>query len=419
MRIRTKELSYQKVQALPRPEHRHPVRPSWFARTMLRLIALPAQIATRFSVDRRDLDVLDSQPCLILMNHSCFLDSHLVMPTLYPRPFCIVTTKDSFVGKGWVMRTIGCIPTHKFVSDLTLISDIRYALTNLKTHVLMYPEASYTLDGRSTRLPSHLGVLLKRMRVPVMMITTWGAFTRAPLYRGRKGHQVPVKAEMRCLLTAEEVRSKSIEELDDVVAEAFSFDQYAWQRDSGTVVDYPQRAEGISRLLYQCPACTHMCCMEAAGAILRCTHCSKEYRLEENGQMRALTGETEFPHIPHWVDWEREQVRQELLNGTYRMELDVDIGMLVDYKAMYMVGSGRLVQDCNGIVLDGCDGQLHFEQSALSCYSLNVDYNWFKIGDSISIGDTQTQYCCFPRQKDVVTRARLAAEEMYTIAKSR
>ena len=127
-----------------------------------------------------------NEPCLILMNHSCFLDLQIAYRILYPRPFNIICTSDGFVGMGglmaWLMRTIGCVPTQKFVTDLTLVQDISYCLKTLKTSVLMYPEASYSFDGTCTPLPRKMGALLKKLDVPVVMIETFGAFGRNPLY---------------------------------------------------------------------------------------------------------------------------------------------------------------------------------------------------------------------------------------------
>ena len=35
----------------------------------------------------------------------------------------------------------------------------------------MYPEAGYSLDGTTTRIPKRIGVLVKKLKVPVVMIT--------------------------------------------------------------------------------------------------------------------------------------------------------------------------------------------------------------------------------------------------------
>ena len=176
----------------------------------------------------------------------------------------------------------------------------------------------------------------------------------------------------------------------------------------------PFRADGLHRVLYQCPECGAEGQMEGKGIHLTCKACGKVYELTENGQMRALDGETKFAHIPDWFDWQREQVRAQIERGEYRMDSEVDISMLVDHKALYQVGSGRLVHDENGFVLDGCDGKLHYTQSAKSSYCLNVDYFWYEVGDMISIGTKDALYYCFPKDGAVVTKARLAAEIFYT-----
>ena len=44
------------------------------------------------------------------------------------------------------MRNLGCIPTNKYVTDISLVKDMEYACIN-KSSVLLYPEAGYSFDG--------------------------------------------------------------------------------------------------------------------------------------------------------------------------------------------------------------------------------------------------------------------------------
>lgn len=415
MKIKTRRLTYDEAMALPRPPHRDPMRPLWLLRAAIRVAAIPALIKTRFTFRRERMELVGDKPCLILMNHSCFLDLKMVSRIFFPRPYCIVSTNDGMVGKPWLMRLLGCIPTQKFVTDLTLIRDMNFALHKLGVSVLMFPEAGYTLDGRSGPLPRHLGVLLKRLKVPVVTVTTYGAFARDPLYNGLQLRRVRVRADVRCILTPEEIREKPLDELDAMIRDAFTFDQFAWQRQEGVRVNEPFRADGLHRVLYQCAHCGREGGMEGKGVHLRCTHCGKEWALTELGELRATAGETEFTHVPDWFDWQREQVRRSVEAGEYLLDTEVDIALLLDHKALYMVGEGRLRHDANGFELTGCDGRLHYHQPPDRCHSLNVDYFWYEKGDMIAIGEGGVQYCCFPRSKDVVTRARLAAEIMYAL----
>ena len=159
--------------------------------------------------------------------------------------------------------------------------------------------------------------------------------------------------------------------------------------------------------------------MEGKGIHLTCRHCGKRWQLDPLGRLQAEEGETEFPHIPDWYNWQRSEVRRELEEGTYRLDVDVDIGMMVNYQAIYMVGSGHLTHDANGFMLSGCDGQLRYVQPPLAAYGLYADYYWYEIADVICIGDNETLYYCFPRGGDVVAKTRMATEELYKLKKHR
>lgn len=142
------------------------------------------------------------------------------------------------------------------------------------------------------------------------------------------------------------------------------------------------------------------------------------YELTEEGWLKAVNGETKINHIPDWYRWERECVREELLQGTYLLDEDVDIYILVDMKYIYKVGEGHLRHTKEGFHLTGCQGRLDYLQKPETSYSLYSDFYWYEIGDVICIGDSARQYYCFPiEEKDVVAKARLAAEELYKIVK--
>ena len=70
----------------------------------------------------------------------------------------------------------------------------------------------------------------------------------------------------------------------------------------------------------------------------------------------------------------------------------------------------------DGFTLVGCDGALNYTQKPKASYSLYSDYNWYEIGDMICIGNNEHLFYCFPKAKeDIVTKIRLAAEEIYKI----
>lgn len=421
MKIKNRELSYEEVLALPQEEHVLPRKSSLFFRTLLKTLSAADLKATDFSLTTEGMDRLGKDECaLYLMNHSSFIDLKIAATILYPRPFNIICTSDGFVGKAALMRAMGCIPTKKFITDTTLVRDMLYTVRTLRSSLLMYPEASYSFDGTATPLPESLGKLLKKLKIPVVMIKTDGAFLRDPLYNMLQLRKVKVCAKMRYLLSPEEIVQKSVGELNAMLKEAFTFDNFRAQQEQGVVVAEPFRADGLNRVLYKCPRCLHEGRMEGKGTVLRCRACGKEWELTETGFLKAADGEDLFDHVPDWYAWERKCVREELQEGRYCLDIPVLIRMLVDSKCLYTVGEGRLRHTAEGFHLTGCGGKLDYRQTSAASYSLYSDYYWYELGDMICIGDTRALYYCFPRQDgDVVAKTRLAAEELYKLKKGR
>lgn len=418
MKIKTAQRAYEEVLAMPREERKPPGRAGGLFRTLIRVLSEGELRRVHFTSRRSGMERLGKrEPCLILMNHSSFIDLKIASALLYPRPFHIVCTSDGFVGKEWLMRRIGCIPTRKFMTDPHLVKDMMYVLTELKSSVLMYPEASYSFDGTATPLPEGLGKCLKILKVPVVFIRTYGAFTYDPLYNNLRKRKVDVSAEISYFLSPAEIEEKTPEQLNEILREAFTFDHFRWQQENRIRVDEPFRADDLNRVLYKCPHCRAEGQMKGNGIKLFCQACGKEYELTEYGYMKALEGETEFAHIPDWYRWQRECVRRELAERRYGMHVPVDIYMMVDTKCIYRVGEGELDHSLEGFHLTGCGGKLNYRQGPRRSYSLYSDYYWYEIGDMICLGDRKALYYCFPRGRDVAAKARLAVEELYKMKK--
>ncbi len=418
MKIKVKEASYAEVMALSPHQRLKPQKPLLPMRALLRLASTGELKKVGFSYDTEGLEKLGKEePCLILMNHSSFIDLKIAAEIFKDRPFNIVCTSDGFVGKEGLMRAMGCIPTQKFVTDVSLVKDMVYALKKLHSSVLLYPEASYTFDGTATPLPESMGKCLKILDVPVVMVHTYGAFARDPLYNNLQLRNVKVSAKVTYLLSREEIKEKSVAELNAILKEQFSFDNFKWQQENHIRIAEPFRADHLNRVLYKCPHCMTEGQTEGKGTKLTCHACGRVYELTEYGQMQAVEGETEYTHIPDWYRFERDSVRKELEDGSYKLDTPVSIYMMVDASCIYHVGEGNLTHSAEGFHLTGCDGELDYQQKPGASYSLYSDYYWYELGDMICIGTPKVLYYCFPQNgKDVVAKTRLATEELYKMS---
>ena len=421
MKTVTKRSTYEKVMAMQRTKPRRPLRPLFLLQIVIRILSMFDLIPAKFTYEKHGMEKIGKkEPCLILMNHSSFMDLEIASHIFFPKRYGIVTTSDGFVGPLMriLMPLLGCIPTQKFVSDMKLIRNMQYMLKEKKTSVLMFPEAGYSFDGTATVLPKKMGILLKKLDVPVVTVITQGAYFHQPLYNDLQKRKVKVRADVTCLFTREELKTLSVAELDARLEEKFTFDNFRWQQQTGLVIDEPFRADGLNRILYKCPHCGAEGKMEGKGITLTCHNCGISYELTETGFLQAENGI--FNHVPDWYNWQREEVRKELEAGAYRLDVDVEIAMMVNYDALFMVGEGRLTHTTDGFRLTGCDGKLDYTQSPVASHCLNADYFWYEIGDMIGIGNQDVLYYCFPKNcGDVVAKTRLATEELYKMKKLR
>lgn len=417
MKTTVKKKSYSYALSRVSQDHKKPIKPFFIMQTLIRVLSFFTLLPLGFKSKKIGMEkVAKNQPCLYLMNHSAFVDLQIASKFLWPKRYSIIMTSDGFVGKNLLMKTIGCIPTQKFVSDSVLVRDIFHAVKKNNTSVLLYPEASYSFDGTATTLPESLGKLIKKLGIPVVTIITKGAFAHQPLYNNLKKRKVKISAEMECVLTNEQIENLSFDKINQIIGEKFKFDNFRWQQQNKIEIKEKFRADYLHRVLYKCPHCNAEGKTVGEGTTLTCKACGKVWELTEYGFMKAQNGETEFDHIPDWYNYERQEVRRELLEGKYLLDCDVDIYMLTDMKAIYNVGSGHLIHDNNGFALTGCDGQLNYHQAPELSYSLYSDYYWYEIGDMVCIGNGKVLYYCFPKDKSVsVAKVRLAAEELYKI----
>ena len=91
MKTTVKKMDFDKVMALPRYEHKAPRKPNIFWRTLIRLLTIVGMAGTKFKYEKERMELLGKdEPCLILMNHTCFQDMEVAHKILFPRVFNIV-----------------------------------------------------------------------------------------------------------------------------------------------------------------------------------------------------------------------------------------------------------------------------------------------------------------------------------------
>lgn len=395
---------------------RYPLHQGKFWTWLIWVLSKFALMGKKYKVETIGMEDL-KPPYILLSNHMHFIDFELAAMGTWPHPVSNVVSIDGYVVKFFLLEWIGAIATRKFTTDLHLVKSIRRVLQRGDI-LAMYPEARYSPCGTTAFLPDSLGKLIRMNKVPVVAVVHHGNHLYAPFWNFRSKRKVPLHTTMKLILTPEQIETMTVEEINETLGQALQYDDYRYQKENGIRITEKDRAEGLHQVLYQCPNCLAESKMASKGTELFCTECGKRWNWNEDGNLQALEGETEFTHIPDWFEWERQQVARQIADGTYRYEDEVQVWSLPRVWRYIPLGKAKLTHDPeNGFVLEGhYRGQAYrIQRQPLQINSLHVEYDFgpLKKIDCLDISTENDSFYCQPSRPDVITKLAFATEEIY------
>ncbi|MBR3423190.1 MAG: 1-acyl-sn-glycerol-3-phosphate acyltransferase [Clostridia bacterium] len=394
-----------------------PVRTKWYLRPLTYLLCMPDVKKHKLKITKTRCEGL-KPPYLVLCNHNAFMDFKALTAAIWPQRANYVVAIDGFIGREKLLRNVGGICKRKFTNDLVLIKQLSRVVKNGDV-VVLYPEARYSLCGTTAVLPSALGRLCKLLKVPVVTFMCHGHHVNSPFWNLHDRGVKPTEAEMNVLYTPEELQDVTVDEINEKIVAAYQYDVFAWQKERGIETPYEKRAEGLHKVLYQCPACGKEYKMTSEGDKLICTECGKTWTMSTLGELSGDNGVTEFSHIPDWYEWERKNVRAEVEAGTYSTgEMPVTVDSLPNARRFIRLGEGTMVHDMNGFTVRGTDVEgdpFEMIKPVPSLYSCHIEYEYLgKHGDCVDLNTLDDTWYIYPHDCEfAVTKMALATEELY------
>ncbi len=395
-----------------------PISPCFLMSLAKGIISFPDLKKRGAVLTKTNMEEIEDKPYLMLVTHSSMVDFNLMLKASHPYKVNNVMTLEGFnTYTEPLMRSLGVLGTRKFITDIHLIKNMKHCVDKLKNTFVLFPEARYSLDGCTSYLPQSLGKMVKLLGVPVAVLMIHGNFVTCPQWN-KINKKTYVEAELKQIIMTEETKALSVDELNQRIAENFQYNDFAWQKEKQLKIDHPQRARGLHALLYKCPNCKEEHQTDSEGTKLWCNCCKKTWEMDEYGELHALEGETEFPHIPDWSNWERECVRREIEDGTYYFEDDVRVETLPGSWKFYKQGMGKLIQTPEGTTVKcsyyGEPYELH--RSAMSLESMHIEYDYLGRGDCVDISIPEDSFWCYLTKRDAITKISFATEEIHKLA---
>lgn len=359
-------------------------------------------------------------PYILLCNHNAFFDFYILHCAISPYRGIFPAAVDDYIGRERQLRKLGTLPKRKFTADIGILRNMRWAIKE-KQIFGIYAEAKYSLCGVTEVIPDAVGQMLKHQNVPVVVLTCRGHHLIDPFWGNHRNRWVKhIQADMVLAYTPEQLKAASVEEISSKIKSLLYNDDFKWQSKNRIKVTYKKRAQGLHKVLYQCPHCMTEYKMNSKNDEVFCEKCGKRWKLNYYGELEASDGKTEFKFPTDWYAWEREQVKKEVENGTYHFECTADVNDLPNSDGFVHLGRCNFVHDMNGIHVHGkrdYDGEpFEMEIDAAGQYALHIEYN-YRFGnfrDCIDLNTMEDTWYVFPENCDFsITKMSLATEEIF------
>lgn len=400
---------------------KYPIRQPKIITWLIKFLGRVLLIKDKYVIDNSEIKDLKSS-YMLLCNHMHFVDFDLNAIATYPRKVSNVVSIDGCYRRPWLMELMGSVITRKFTLDLHLIKSINRVLSRGDV-LCMYPEARYSPCGIRSYIPDSVGKIVKKNKTPVVIGIHHGNHLRAPFWNYRQKKKVPLYYKLTYLLTAEQVEKMSVDEINKTLQDALDYNEYNYQKENNILITEPYRANGLHKILYQCPHCKAEN-MHSEGTEIYCAECGKRWYFNADGSLIALKGETEFSHIPDWFEWERANVVEQVKNGTYHYEDEIEVYGFPRCWRFIKLGKAKFVHDINeGITIEGFyrGKPYRMQRLPMQINSLHVeyDYRYVKPFDAFDVSSEKDSLYCYPTKRNVLTKLGFATEAIHQLAQEK
>ena len=333
--------------------------PGWLYWILMKVTAILNRLSnTHFTYRARP----SQEPGSIVMiaNHASRVDYQFTAPPCYPKKLNYVVGYNEFFRfpTSWLLPTMQVIPKKNFTPDAHALRQILRVIA-AGGNICLMPEGMSSITGMAQPVIPGGAKLLKKLGVPVYYSKISGGYltyTKHCLDQ-RKGR---IDVVVDRMFTAEQLKTLSVEEIEDTMNRLLAHDDYMWNRQARVRFDGKgQMARRLDTLLYLCPKCGAKYEMDCKGNTMTCRKCGNRIEMDETCQIRPV-GDSVCPElVTDWTILERQRAAEEVARPDFRHSGHVRVGVLPEHKPLtgdatsLIRGEGTLTLDHGGLHFDG------------------------------------------------------------------
>ena len=242
-------------------------------------------------------------PAIVVATHTCDVDHILSALTLYPiRPTYIVS--EHFMhnpSTARLLKLMHVITKKMFTPDASTILNIMRAKKE-NAVIVIFPEGRLSCYGHTLPIADGTAELIKKLGVDLYAWKGEGAYLSFPKWRDKGDVRCgKIHASVTKLLSADEVKEKTVTEIKDITAKAiFHDDELAMEGVEYVCEDI---ARGVDKILFKCPVCMQEGTITEENGHIKCV-CGLDATLDSCYRLHNAP----FSRINEWFEWQQNSI---------------------------------------------------------------------------------------------------------------
>lgn len=388
---------------------KHVRRPSLFLHIVLNLFV--RMILFPYLHVRADAKAIRKRkgPYLLLFNHPSKLDFAYAYGH-FPKQINSIIAFYYFCNYrfGKLLHKVGGFPKYLFSPDISAVRNIKKVI-GWGNILGIAPEGRLAAYGEIETIVPATDKLIKHLEIPVVVAHINGAYFTNPKWAEtmRRG-KVTVTYEE--ILTAESIRTMTVEQIDALLHEKLYYNDFAWQKEHHVYYKGKKFSEGLEHILYICPVCHQEFTYQAKGNHLTCSSCGTDVVL--NHYYEFETKEPKIPeNIREWYLFQKETERARIEDPAYELKSHVTLKMPDPQgNGFVVVGSGTTVLNHQGITYTGT---VNGEEKTILFKIENLPAIPFGVKEDFEIYHGDTLYYFIPDNIRECVKWSIVGELMY------
>jgi 1-acyl-sn-glycerol-3-phosphate acyltransferase len=221
-----------------------------------------------------EVDYKRKEPFVLLGNHVYLFDVvSLAMPWKISPAIVASEFLMSTRGLKFLLNDVAkIIPKSKGASDIRTVKGLlRYVKKGYP--VMIMPEGDSTFFGETGYIEPATAKLIKKLNIDVIAGVFKGGYLSKPRWATGKRRRRHVRLHYKKIISKEEVKNLSEEEIYEIIKRELYHNDYEWQREVMHSFGGSRRAAGLENILYKCPECGALHSIETYRNKLYCSVC--------------------------------------------------------------------------------------------------------------------------------------------------